>query len=137
MTVADLLWGCARPPTLWELDQTDTRVIAADLSEIDCASAAGWYLIADSSILQQILALKVDADSGHLANDCRKEAASHFNDHAEQLTSVLHRKAEWPRQWAHLETQWSSQCQKAVFSWLVFAEDIDTAEFSAAAAQRH
>ena len=135
---ADLLWGCARPPTLWELDQTDTRVIyCGSFSKSIAPALRVGYLIADSSILQQILALKVDAGSGALEQMIVAEyAASHFNDHAEQLTSVLHRKAEVMAE--AVETHFGNSVEftmpkGGIFMWLVFAEDIDTAEFSAAA----
>ena len=137
---ADLLWGCARPPTLWELDQTDTRVIyCGSFSKSIAPALRVGYLIADSSILQQILALKVDAGSGALEQMIVAEyAASHFNDHAEQLTSVLHRKAEVMAE--AVETHFGNSVEftmpkGGIFMWLVFAEDIDTAEFSATAAR--
>ena len=64
-------------------------------------------------------------------------AASHFNDHAEQLTSVLHRKAEVM---AEVVNPFGNSVEftmpkGGIFMWPVFAEDIDTAEFSAAAAR--
>ena len=135
---ADLLWGCARPPTLWELDQADTRVIyCGSFSKSIAPALRVGYLIADSSILQQILSLKIDAGSGALEQMIVAEyAASHFDDHAQQLTSVLRRKAEVMADAVeeHFGDSVEFMMPKGgIFMWLVFAEDVDTAEFSAEA----
>ena len=137
---ADLLWGCARPPTLWELDQADTRVIyCGSFSKSIAPALRVGYVIADSSILQQILSLKIDAGSGALEQMIVAEyAASHFDDHAQQLTSVLRRKAEVMAD--AVEKHFGDSVEfimpkGGIFMWLVFAEDVDTAEFSEEAAR--
>ena len=137
---ADLLWGCPRPPTLWELDESDTRVIyCGSFSKSIAPALRVGYLVANSSILQQILSLKTDAGSGALEQMVVAEyAASHFDDHAGQLTSVLHRKAqvmaESVRQ-AFGDAVSFDMPQGGIFMWLTFAEQIDTALFTEEAAQ--
>ena len=60
-------------------------------------------------------------------------AASHFDDHAEQLTSVLHRKAQVMAE--ALEQHFGDSVefempQGGIFMWLVFADEVDTAMFA-------
>ena len=137
---ADLLWGCSRPPTLWELDESNTRVIyCGSFSKSIAPALRVGYLIADSSILRQILSLKIDAGSGALEQMIVAEyAASHFDDHAEQLTSVLRHKAEVMAD--AVKENFGDAVEfmmpkGGIFMWLVFANDIDTALFSAEAAR--
>jgi len=137
---ADLLWGCPRPPTLWELDESDTRVIyCGSFSKSIAPALRVGYLVADSPILQQILSLKTDAGSGALEQMVVAEyAASHFDDHAEQLTSVLHNKAQVMSdavKEAFGNAVTFDMPQGGIFMWLTFAENIDTALFAAEAAQ--
>lgn len=137
---ADLLWGCPRPPTLWELDESDTRVIyCGSFSKSIAPALRVGYLVADSPILQQILSLKTDAGSGALEQMVVAEyAASHFDDHAEQLTSVLHNKAQAMSEAvkeAFGDAVSFHMPQGGIFMWLTFAENIDTAVFTAEAAQ--
>ena len=64
---ADLLWGCDRPPTLWELDGPNRRVIyCGSFSKSIAPALRVGYLVAESPVLQQILSLKTDAGSGAL-----------------------------------------------------------------------
>ena len=97
------------------------------------------YLVADSPILQQILSLKTDAGSGALEQMVVAEyAASHFDDHAEQLTSVLHDKAQAMSEAvkeAFGDAVNFHMPQGGIFMWLTFSENIDTARFAAEAAQ--
>ena len=132
---ADLLWGCPRPPTLWELDESETRVIyCGSFSKSIAPALRVGYLVADSSVLQQILSLKIDAGSGALEQMVVAEyAASHFDDHAEQLTSVLHRKAQVMAEalGQHFGDSVEFEMpQGGIFMWLVFADEVDTAMFA-------
>ena len=138
---ADLLWGCPRPPTLWELDDSKTRVIyCGSFSKSIAPALRVGYLVAESSILQQILSLKTDAGSGALEQMVVAEyAASHFDDHAEQLTSVLHEKAQVMAE--SIEEAFGDAAsfdmpQGGIFMWLTFPEDVDTGVFGAEAARK-
>ena len=128
---ADLLWGCDRPPTLWELDGPDRRVIyCGSFSKSIAPALRVGYVVAESPVLQQILSLKTDAGSGALEQMVVAEYAnSHFDKHAERLTSVLHGKAEVMAE--ALEQNFGDSVhfekpQGGIFMWLTFAEGVDT-----------
>jgi len=137
---ADLLWGCDRPPTLWELDGPDRRVIyCGSFSKSIAPALRVGYVVAESPVLQQILSLKTDAGSGALEQMVVAEyASSHFDKHAERLTSVLHGKAEVMAE--ALEQNFGDSVhfempQGGIFMWLTFADDVNTADFSAEASK--
>tara|TARA_B110000263_G_scaffold90868_1_gene79456 strand:+ start:552 stop:1754 length:1203 start_codon:yes stop_codon:yes gene_type:complete len=136
---ADLLWGCDRPPTLWELDGPDRRVIyCGSFSKSIAPALRVGYIVAESPVLQQILSLKTDAGSGALEQMVVAEYASaHFDKHADRLTSVLKAKAEVMAE--ALEQHFGDSVhfempQGGIFMWLTFAEGVDTATFSTQAA---
>ena len=137
---ADLLWGCDRPPTLWELDGPDRRVIyCGSFSKSIAPALRVGYVVAESPVLQQILSLKTDAGSGALEQMVVAEyASSHFDKHAERLTSVLHGKAEVMAE--ALEQNFGDSVhfekpQGGIFMWLTFADHVNTADFSAEASK--
>ena len=137
---ADLLWGCDRPPTLWELDNPGRRVIyCGSFSKSIAPALRVGYLVAESSVLQQILSLKTDAGSGALEQMVVAEYASaHFDKHAERLTSVLREKAEVMAE--AIEENFGDSVdfempQGGIVMWLTFADNVDTADFSVEAAE--
>jgi 2-aminoadipate transaminase len=137
---ADLLWGCDRPPTLWELDGPDQRVIyCGSFSKSIAPALRVGYIVAESPVLQQILALKTDAGSGALEQMVVAEyAGAHFDQHVDRLTSVLKDKAEVMAK--ALEQNFGDSVhfempQGGIFMWLTFAKGVETADFSAEAAK--
>jgi 2-aminoadipate transaminase len=137
---ADLLWGCDRPPTLWELDGPDRRVIyCGSFSKSIAPALRVGYVVAESPVLQQILSLKTDAGSGALEQMVVAEYAnSHFDKHAERLTSVLHGKAEVMAEAIRQnfgDSVHFDMPQGGIFMWLTFADDVNTADFSAEASK--
>ena len=136
---ADLLWGCDRPPTLWELDGPNRRVIyCGSFSKSIAPALRVGYLVAESPVLQQILSLKTDAGSGALEQMVVAEYASaHFDRHAERLTSVLHGKAEAMAEAIRQnfgDSVHFDMPQGGIFMWLTFADGVNTADFSLEAA---
>ena len=136
---ADLLWGCDRPPTLWELDGPNRRVIyCGSFSKSIAPALRVGYLVAESPVLQQILSLKTDAGSGALEQMVVAEYASaHFDKHAERLTSVLRGKAEAMAEAIRQnfgDSVHFDMPQGGIFIWLTFADGVNTADFSLEAA---
>ncbi|HJM21988.1 MAG TPA: PLP-dependent aminotransferase family protein [Acidimicrobiales bacterium] len=136
---ADLLWGCDRPATLWELDGPNRRVIyCGSFSKSIAPALRVGYLVAESPVLQQILSLKTDAGSGALEQMVVAEYASaHFDRHAERLTSVLHGKAEAMAEAIRQnfgDSVHFDMPQGGIFMWLTFADGVNTADFSLEAA---
>ena len=136
---ADLLWGCDRPATLWELDGPNRRVIyCGSFSKSIAPALRVGYLVAESPVLQQILSLKTDAGSGALEQMVVAEYASaHFDRHAERLTSVLHGKAEAMAEAIRQnfgDSVHFDMPQGGIFIWLTFADGVNTADFSLEAA---
>lgn len=137
---ADLIWGCERPPTIRSLDDGNGQVIyCGSFSKSIAPALRVGYLVADSPVIQQLLALKTDAGTGALEQLTLAEfAPTHFDAHVEQLTATLHEKCNVMV--AALREHFGSaiqihEPQGGIYVWISFPEGVDTAALAPHAAE--
>ena len=136
---ADLVFDGRRPRTIRSLDAGGGQVVyCGSFSKTLAPALRVGYIVADWPLMSRLLALKTDAGSGALEQIVVAEyAASHFDDHVAQLTSVLGAKcramgvalAEHLGGVAQFEPP-----QGGIFMWAALPAEIDTAELVAPAA---
>jgi len=136
---ADLTWGCERPPSLRALDGDGGQVIycGSFSKSVDPALRVG-YLIADESVIRQLLALKTDAGTGSLEQLALAEyCPSNFTAHVERLTAALQSKADVMVDAVRSEFGPAVTVDPpmgGIYVWLTFPEGTDTGAFAARAA---
>ena len=93
---ADLLWGCDRPPSIRALDGGNGQVIyCGSFSKSVAPALRVGYLVAEPTVIRQLLALKTDAGTGAMEQLALAEfAPTHFDDHVERLIQTLKAKCE-------------------------------------------
>ncbi|MFT7598537.1 MAG: 2-aminoadipate transaminase [Acidimicrobiales bacterium] len=138
---ADLAWGRERPPSIRALDdQTGTGghvIYCGSFSKSIAPALRVGYLVADSAVISQLLALKTDAGSGSLEQMVISEfATTHFDAHVEQLTKTLHNKSKVMVDAIrkHFDDDVIvEEPDGGIFVWLTFPDGVDTGAFAAAA----
>lgn len=136
---ADLLWDGERPPTIRSLDGDGGQVVyCGSFSKSIAPALRVGYIVADWPVLSAMLALKTDAGSGALEQMVLAEYASfHFDDHVDQLRSVLRGKCEAMAGAVSdsFGPAASFQAPKGgIFLWLVFPDTVDTGVLAGPAA---
>lgn len=137
---ADLLWGADRPPALRALDEDNGQVIyCGSFSKSIAPALRVGYLVADPSVIRQLLALKTDAGTGALEQLTLAEfAPTHFDDHVERLTQTLQAKGEAMVDALRHEFGDSVEIvppQGGIYVWVTFPEGVDTSALVEAAAK--
>ncbi|MDU9007097.1 aminotransferase-like domain-containing protein [Sedimentitalea todarodis] len=143
---ADLLWGAPRPRTIRSLDAAAAQAQGRANRVIYCGSFSKsiapalrvGYLIADWTVLAQILPLKTDAGTGALeqmvlAEFCRE----HFDDHIAGMQKMLKRKCDVMVE--ALNRSFGAAAEfvapsGGIFIWITLPEEVDTTQLAAAAA---
>jgi 2-aminoadipate transaminase len=92
---ADLIWDGQRPPALHALDSSGRVVHVGSFSKTIAPALRVGYVVADWSLIAQLLSLKTDAGSGALeqmllAEYCHK----HFDEHLASLNVNLKNKLD-------------------------------------------
>lgn len=135
---ADLTWGCERPPSLRALDGDGGHVVyCGSFSKSIAPALRVGYVIADESVIRQLIALKTDAGTGALEQLALAEySASHFTDHVAQLILALRLKAD--AMVAAVEREFGDEVEIAapmggIYVWLTFPEGVDTDELAVSA----
>ena len=128
---ADLTWGCERPPSLRALDGDGGQVIyCGSFSKSIAPALRVGYLIADSPVIQQLLALKTDAGTGSLEQLALGDyCPTNFASHVERLVAALRTKADAMMQ--AVDREFGHDVQVAapmggIYVWLTFPEGTDT-----------
>lgn len=92
---ADLVWRGERPPALRAMDDRGQVVHIGSFSKSIAPALRIGYVVADWTILGQMLACKTDAGSGALEQMVLAEYCNnHFNDHVSALNQRLKQKAQ-------------------------------------------
>lgn len=87
---ADLVWSGSRPPALYAMDSTARVIHIGSFSKTIAPALRVGYLVADWSLLGQLLALKTDAGSGSLEQMLLAEYCSEkFDQHVASLNENL------------------------------------------------
>ena len=136
---ADLVFDGSRPPTIRSLDGHNGHVVyCGSFSKTLAPALRVGYIVADWPLMSRLLALKSDAGSGALEQIVIAEyAASHFDDHVDQLTTVLQAKCDalCSALWEHLGGVASFEPPRGgIYVWTALPEGTDTAELVAPAA---
>lgn len=138
---ADLIWGCERPPTIRALDDGNGQVIyCGSFSKSIAPALRVGYIVAEPSVIQQLLALKTDAGTGALEQLTLAEfGPTHFEAHVARLTATLHQKCKVMV--ASLREQFGDSVEiveprGGIFVWVTFPEGVDTAALAPAAARQ-
>lgn len=134
---ADLLWDGERPPALRALDRSGRVIYCGSFSKSIAPALRVGYLVADETVLLQLLPLKTDAGTGALEQMVLAEfCAQHFASHVEQLTHVLQRKSQVMV--AALQENFGAAAEfempkGGIFIWISLPHQIDTTILAAAA----
>ena len=136
---ADLVFDGSRPPTIRSLDADGGQVVyCGSFSKTLAPALRLGYIVADWPLMSRLLALKTDAGSGALEQIVVAEyAAAYFDDHVDQLTTVLRSKCEalCAALTEHLGEVASFEPPRGgIFVWAALPEGIDTADLVAPAA---
>jgi len=135
---ADLVWEGNRPPALHALDTTRRVVHIGSFSKTIAPALRVGYVVANWSLLGQLLALKSDAGSGAveqmlLAEFCHE----HFDRHVTALNARLRRKLDALT--AAIDREFGSIAEfdyppGGIFLWVTLPPEVDTTRLAAAAA---
>lgn len=135
---ADLVWDETRPPALYALD-TDARVVhIGTFSKTIAPALRVGYVVANWSLLGQLLAVKTDAGSGALEQMLLAEyCEAHFKPHVTALNRTLKGKLDCLTD--ALDREFGSAAHYVVppggiFLWLRLPEQVDTSALAQAAA---
>ncbi len=136
---ADLIFDGARPPTIRSLDAGGGQVVyCGSFSKTLAPALRLGYIVADWPLLGRVLPLKSDGGSGALEQLAVAEyAAAHFDDHVEQLVSVLRGKCEalCSALSEHLSAVLAfTPPSGGIFVWATLPDGYDTADLVAPAA---
>ena len=136
---ADLLWDGERPPSIRALDAGGGQVVyCGSFSKSIAPALRIGYIVADWPVMSQMLALKSDAGTGALEQMVLAEyAASHFDDHVEQLKAVLRSKCEVMT--SAISDNFGDVAsfdvpKGGIFVWVRFPDRVDTSALAAPAA---
>ena len=137
---ADLVWEGARPPSIRALDDGGGHVIyCGSFSKSIAPALRIGYIVADVSVILQLLALKTDAGTGALEQLTLAEfAPSHFDEHVERLITALKRKCDVMV--AAVTREFGPEIdvvppKGGIYVWLTFPEGVNTSSFAAAASE--
>ncbi len=137
---ADLVWDGTRPPTIRSLDDGGGQVIyCGSFSKSIAPALRVGYIVADQSVVLQLMALKSDAGTGALEQLTLAEfAPSHFDQHVERLIAALKRKCD--RMVEAVGREFGAEVtvtppKGGIYVWLTFPDGVDTDALAPAAAE--
>ena len=138
---ADLVFDGSRPPTIRALDDGGGQVVyCGSFSKSIAPSLRVGYVVADWSVIGQMLPLKSDAGTGMIEQLVLAEySPTHFDAHVAELTSTLAGKAD--AMCSAITTSFGDAAQftaprGGIFVWVAFPEGIDTAALAEPARAR-
>jgi len=127
---ADLVWSGSRPPAIYAMDSSARVVHIGSFSKTIAPALRVGYLVADWSLLGQLLALKTDAGSGALEQMLLAEYCSEkFDQHVSKLNDNLQLKLRALTDAIDREFGTSAEYQYppgGIFLWLKLPESVNT-----------
>jgi len=136
---ADLVWDETRPPSLYALDQDSRVVHIGTFSKTIAPALRVGYVVADWSMLGQLLAVKTDAGSGALEQMLLAEYCNeHFQPHVSALNRTLKGKLDCLTE--ALDREFGSAAHYVnppggIFLWVRLPAEVDTSALAVAAAK--
>lgn len=135
---ADLVWSGERPPSLHALDTEGRVVHIGSFSKTIAPALRVGYVVADWTLLGQLLALKTDAGSGALEQMALAEYCSErFDQHVKTLNVNLKQKLDVLTEAIDLEFGTAATYRSppgGIFLWLQLPDAVDTSQLAAIAA---
>lgn len=136
---ADLVWAEKRPPSLYALDNDGRVVHIGTFSKTVAPALRVGYILADWSLLGQLLAVKTDAGSGALEQMLLAEyCEDNFIPHVSALNKTLKEKLDCLTDAVDREFGSSAHYDKppgGIFLWLKLPAQVDTSKLALAAAE--
>jgi len=136
---ADLVWSGERPPSLYAMDKTARVIHIGSFSKTIAPALRVGYVVADWSLIGQLLSLKTDAGSGSLEQMLLGEyCTEHFDQHVASLN--LNLKAKLDTLCACIDQEFGTTAEYTVppggiFIWIKLPAQVDTRVLEAAAAK--
>lgn len=136
---ADLVWAGERPPSLYAMDKTARVIHIGSFSKTIAPALRVGYVVADWSLIGQLLSLKTDAGSGSLEQMLLGEyCKEHFDQHVASLNRNL--KAKLDTLCACIDREFGTTAEYTVppggiFVWIKLPAQVDTRVLEAAAAK--
>lgn len=131
---SDLIWDGERPPSIYAMDTTRRTIFIGSFSKSVAPALRVGYLVADWSVLAQIVGCKGDAGSGALeqmmlAEYCNK----HFDDHVSGLRVALKEKSE--ALLGAMEEHFGTSAEYdvppgGIFLWIKLPDSVDTSKLA-------
>ncbi len=127
---ADLLWDGERPPAIRALDNTGSVIYCGSFSKSIAPGFRVGYLVADWSIIGQVLPTKTDGGTGALEQMVLAEyATTDFDQHVSELSAVLKDKCQTMAD--ALEEQFGTAAEftlpkGGIFIWITLPDQVDT-----------
>ncbi|OED44625.1 aminotransferase [Chromatiales bacterium (ex Bugula neritina AB1)] len=135
---ADLVWSGERPPALYAMDTTARVIHVGSFSKTIAPALRVGYIVADWSLIGQLLSLKTDAGSGALEQMLLAEYCSeHFDQHVKTLNKNLQLKLQVLTNAIDREFGTSAEYTVppgGIFLWLKLPAQVDTTVLAEAAA---
>lgn len=134
---ADLVWEGTRPPALRAMDNSGRVIHIGSFSKTIAPALRVGYIVADWSLLGQLLALKTDAGSGSLEQMLLAEYChEHFDEHLRALNAGL--KAKLDALTSAIDREFGHAAEYeyppgGIFLWLTLPERVDTSRLAAVA----
>ena len=127
---ADLIWDGKRPPALYAMSRHGGVIHIGSFSKSIAPALRVGFMVADSSLLSRMLAIKTDAGSGALEQMVLGEyCPAHFDAHVPALTKGLRRKLETLMD--ALNEQFGTTAEfddpkGGIFLWVKLPDQVDT-----------
>ena len=137
---ADLVWEQKRPPALMALDNTERVVHIGSFSKTIAPALRVGYIVANWSLLGQLLSLKMDAGSGALEQMLLAEYCNdQFDEHLTNLNQNLKTKLDAltnaiDREFGSTATY--DYPPGGIFLWVTLPEGVDTSRLAMVAGQQ-
>jgi len=135
---ADLVWDGTRPPALHALDDSGRVIHIGSFSKTIAPALRVGYIVANWSLLGQLLALKSDAGSGALEQMVLAEyCKDNFDTHVSNLNVKLKAKLDVLTQ--SIDQEFGSVAEYdyppgGIFLWVTLPESVDTEKLASVAA---
>ena len=127
---ADLIWDGKRPPALYAMSRHGGVIHIGSFSKSIAPALRVGFMVADSSLISRMLAIKTDAGSGALEQMVLGEyCPAHFDAHVPALTKGLRRKLETLKD--ALNEQFGTTAEfddpkGGIFLWVKLPDQVDT-----------
>ena len=127
---ADLIWDGKRPPALYAVSRHGGVIHIGSFSKSIAPALRVGFMVADSSLISRMLAIKTDAGSGALEQMVLGEyCPAHFDAHVPALTKGLRRKLETLMD--ALNEQFGTTAEfddpkGGIFLWVKLPDQVDT-----------